>query len=60
MDLFEYQGKSLYQKFNINHPNSKLIKNLNDLNDPINLNFPLLLKPRYKLGEEEKRGYQGS
>ena len=49
MDLFEYQGKSLYQKFNINHPNSKLIKNLNDLNDPINLNFPVVVKAQVQV-----------
>ena len=50
MDLFEYQGKSLYQKFNINHPNSKLIKNLNDLNDTINLNFPVVVKAQVQVG----------
>ena len=54
MDLFEYQGKSLYQKFNINHPNSKLIKNLNDLNDPINLNFPVVVKAQVQVGGRGK------
>ena len=56
MDLFEYQGKSLYQKFNINHPNSKLIKNLNDLNDPINLNFPVVVKAHVQVGGRGKAG----
>ena len=56
MDLFEYQGKSLYQKFNINHPNSKLIKNLNDLNDPINLNFPVVVKAQIQVGGRGKAG----
>ena len=56
MDLFEYQGKSLYQKFNINHPNSKLIKNLNDLNDPINLNFPIVVKAQVQVGGRGKAG----
>ena len=56
MDLFEYQGKSLYQKFNINHPNSKLIKNLNDLNDPINLNFPVVVKAQVQVGGRGKAG----
>ena len=56
MDLFEYQGKSLYQKFNINHPNSKLIKNLNDLNDPINLNFPVVVKAQVQGGGRGKAG----
>jgi len=56
MDLFEYQGKSFYQKFNINHPNSKLIKNLNDLNDPINLNFPVVVKAQVQVGGRGKAG----
>ena len=56
MDLFEYQGKSLYQKFNINHPNSKLVKNLNDLNDPINLNFPVVVKAQVQVGGRGKAG----
>ena len=56
MDLFEYQGKSLYQKFNINHPNSKLIKNLNDLNDPINLNFPVVVTAQVQVGGRGKAG----
>ena len=56
MDLFEYQGKSLYQKFNINHPNSKLIKNQNDLNDPINLNFPVVVKAQVQVGGRGKAG----
>ena len=56
MDLFEYQGKSLYQKFNIKHPNSKLIKNLNDLNDPINLNFPVVVKAQVQVGGRGKAG----
>ena len=56
MDLFEYQGKSLYQKFNINHPNSKLIKNLNDLNEPINLNLPVVVKAQVQVGGRGKAG----
>ena len=56
MDLFEYQGKSLYQKFNIKHPNSKLIKKLNDLNDPISLNFPVVVKAQVQVGGRGKAG----
>ena len=56
MDLFEFQGKSLYQKFNIDHPNSKLIKNLNDLNDSINLNFPVVVKAQVQVGGRGKAG----
>ena len=56
MDLFEYQGKSLYQKFNINHPKSKLIENLNDLNEPINLDFPIVVKAQVQVGGRGKAG----
>ena len=56
MDLFEYQGKSLYQKFNINHPKSKIIKNLSDLKDPINLNFPVVVKAQVQVGGRGKAG----
>ena len=56
MDLFEYQGKSLYQKFNINHPKSKLIKNLSDLKEPINLNFPVVVKAQVQVGGRGKAG----
>ena len=56
MDLFEYQGKSLYQKFNINHPNSKKIKNLNLIIDQINLNFPGVVKANVLVGRRGKAG----
>ena len=56
MDLFEYQGKSLYQKFNINHPKSKLIKNLNDLNEPLELSFPIVVKAQVQVGGRGKAG----
>ena len=33
MDLFEYQGKSLYENFDIAHPNSHLINKIEDLEE---------------------------
>ena len=44
MDLFEYQGKSLYQSYEISHPKSVLIKNLNDLEKVNTLNYPVVVK----------------
>ena len=31
MDLFEYQGKSLYANYDIAHPNSFLVNKIEDL-----------------------------
>ena len=36
--------------------NSKLIKNLNDLNDPIDLNFPVVVKAQVQVGGRGKAG----
>ena len=35
MDLFEYQGKSLYQDYDISHPKSSLVKDPNELEELI-------------------------
>ena len=44
MDLFEYQGKELYKKFNIATPKSMVIDNLEDVSTAIEtLNFPLVV-----------------
>ena len=56
MDLFEYQGKSLYQKFNINHPKSKLIKNIDEIEESIDLNFPIVVKAQVQVGGRGKAG----
>ena len=49
MDLFEYQGKELYKKFNIATPKSMVIDNLEDVSTAIEtLNFPLVVKHKYK------------
>ena len=37
MDLFEYQGKFLYKEFDIKHPNSKVVKNLIEIDESIEL-----------------------
>ena len=56
MDLFEYQGKSLYQSYEISHPKSVLIKNLNDLEKVNTLNYPVVVKAQVQVGGRGKAG----
>ena len=42
MDLFEYQGKLLYKEFDIKHPNSKLVKNLIEIQESVELSLSLI------------------
>ena len=58
MDLFEYQGKELYRKYNISTPKSIVINNLEDLQkiDGTNLNYPLVIKAQVQVGGRGKAG----
>ena len=57
MDLFEYQGKELYKKFNIATPKSMVIDNLEDVSTAIEtLNFPLVVKAQVQVGGRGKAG----
>jgi len=58
MDLFEYQGKELYRKYNILTPKSIVINNLEDLQkiDGTNLNYPLVIKAQVQVGGRGKAG----
>ena len=58
MDLFEYQGKELYRKYNISTPKSVVINNLEDLQkiDGANLNYPLVIKAQVQVGGRGKAG----
>ena len=56
MDLFEYQGNSLYQSYEISHPKSVLIKNLNDLEKVNTLNYPVVVKAQVQVGGRGKAG----
>jgi hypothetical protein len=40
MDLFEYQGKSLYQDYDISHPKSSLVKDPKELQELKGLSYP--------------------
>lgn len=53
MKLFEYQGKELFDKYDITVPNGKLIKTKKDVS---NLNFPIILKAQVLIGGRGKAG----
>ena len=58
MDLFEYQGKKLYKKYNIPTPKSVLLDNLENLEktDITQLNYPLVIKAQVQVGGRGKAG----
>jgi len=56
MDLFEYQGKSLYQKFDISHPDSSLVKDLTELEKVNELTYPVVVKAQVQVGGRGKAG----
>ena len=56
MDLFEYQGKSLYGNYDIAHPNSFLINEIEDLNQGFDLAYPVVVKAQVQVGGRGKAG----
>ena len=54
MDLFEYQGKSLYANYDIAHPNSFLVNKIEDLEHGFNLNYPVVVKAQVQVGGRGK------
>lgn len=56
MNLFEYQGKKLYEKYSIPTPSSFFINNLEDLNKHESFNFPLVVKAQVQVGGRGKAG----
>ena len=56
MDLFEYQGKSLYQNYDISHPKSSLVKDLRELEEVSGLSYPLVVKAQVQVGGRGKAG----
>ena len=56
MDLFEYQGKSLYGNYDIAHPNSFLASNIEDLEKDFNLDYPVVVKAQVQVGGRGKAG----
>ena len=56
MDLFEYQGKSLYQNYDISHPKSLLVKDLKQLEEVSGLSYPVVVKAQVQVGGRGKAG----
>ncbi len=56
MDLFEYQGKSLYQNYDISHPKSSLVKDLKQLEEVSGLSYPVVIKAQVQVGGRGKAG----
>ena len=56
MDLFEYQGKSLYGNYDIAHPNSFLVNKIEDLENGFDLNYPVVVKAQVQVGGRGKAG----
>lgn len=56
MDLFEYQGKSLYANFGVAHPKSFLADKIENLEDGFNLNYPVVVKAQVQVGGRGKAG----
>ncbi len=50
MDLFEYQGKSLYQDYDISHPKSSLVKDPKELQELKGLSYPVVVKAQVQVG----------
>ena len=56
MDLFEYQGKSLYKNYDISHPKSSLVKDLKQLEEVSGLSYPVVIKAQVQVGGRGKAG----
>ena len=56
MDLFEYQGKSLYKNYEISHPKSSLVKDLKELEEVSGLSYPVVVKAQVQVGGRGKAG----
>ena len=55
MDLFEYQGKELYKKYDIATPNSMVVDSVEKI-DATSLKYPLVVKAQVQVGGRGKAG----
>ena len=55
MDLFEYQGKELYKKYDIDTPTSIVVDSVEKI-DCTSLNYPLVVKAQVQVGGRGKAG----
>ena len=56
MNLFEYQGKRLYQDFSIPTPKSIFVSNISEISDDHGLTYPVVVKAQVQVGGRGKAG----
>ena len=56
MNLFEYQGKRLYQDFSIPTPKSIFVSNISEISDNHGLTYPVVVKAQVQVGGRGKAG----
>ena len=56
MNLFEYQGKRLYEDFSIPTPKSIFVSSISSISDNHDLNYPLVVKAQVQVGGRGKAG----
>src|SRR5210317_2154666 len=56
MNLFEYQGKRLYQDFSIPTPKSIFVSKISEISDNHGLTYPVVVKAQVQVGGRGKAG----
>ena len=56
MNLFEYQGKRLYQDFSIPTPKSIFVSSISEITDNHGLTYPVVVKAQVQVGGRGKAG----
>ena len=56
MNLFEYQGKRLYQDFSIPTPKSIFVSSISEISDSHGLTYPVVVKAQVQVGGRGKAG----
>ena len=56
MNLFEYQGKRLYQDFSIPAPKSIFVSSISEITDNHGLTYPVVVKAQVQVGGRGKAG----
>ena len=54
MNLFEYQGKRLYQDFSIPTPKSIFVSSISEITDNHGLTYPVVVKAQVQVGGRGK------
>ena len=53
MNLFEYQGKRLYQDFSIPTPKSIFVSSTSEISDNHGLTYPVVVKAQVQVGKND-------